>query len=236
MSIYVGHRGITKGVKNDGADEQRLYGGQTQEERKAKRRRQLLDAALEVFGTEGVANATARGVCVAANLTPRYLYEEFENLDQLARELYTELAGQTVELLVTAIAQHEGDVPAMVDAGFRAGLDFVKANPHRAAVMFTESQASGPLAQERVRQTKTIIDLIGGYGMAAYGDHLAASSISQVTSVLLAGGISEIISSWLRGDLKVDEEQLVNDLTILFLSIGNNSAQLAEANLKAATK
>lgn len=68
----------------------RLYGGQTQQERRDQRRRQLLEAALDVFGTEGFSHATVRGICRQAQLTDRYFYAEFGNLEALLRAVYSD--------------------------------------------------------------------------------------------------------------------------------------------------
>ncbi len=66
----------------------RIYGGQSPQQRKAQRYQQFLQAGLEVFGTEGFRNATVRSLCKQAQLTDRYFYSEFGNLEGLLQAVY----------------------------------------------------------------------------------------------------------------------------------------------------
>ncbi|WP_430461294.1 TetR/AcrR family transcriptional regulator [Thalassolituus sp. LLYu03] len=67
----------------------RLYGGQTQEERRLARREAFLQAGLEVFGQDGFRTATVRGICRQAQLTDRYFYAEFGTLELLLQAVYS---------------------------------------------------------------------------------------------------------------------------------------------------
>ena len=61
----------------------RAYGGVSEEQRRAARRLRLLEAGLEIIGTQGYAAATLRAVCARAELTERYFYESFANREAL---------------------------------------------------------------------------------------------------------------------------------------------------------
>ena len=66
----------------------RVYGGENQEERRARRRQQFLDAGLQVFGTLGYRAATVRSLCKQAGLTDRYFYESFDTTEDLLVGVY----------------------------------------------------------------------------------------------------------------------------------------------------
>lgn len=51
-----------------------VYGGRTHEERRRERRERLLEAALEVWGTEAAGPVTMTRVCTTAGLSERYFY------------------------------------------------------------------------------------------------------------------------------------------------------------------
>ena len=72
----------------------RRYRGVSAEERRAARRRQLLDAALEIAGTRGVERATMTAICAEAGLTERYFYESFADTDELLGAVYDQVSGQ----------------------------------------------------------------------------------------------------------------------------------------------
>jgi AcrR family transcriptional regulator len=52
----------------------RSYGGESANDRLARRRRQLLDAGLELFGTTGYRATTVRQLCREARVSDRYFY------------------------------------------------------------------------------------------------------------------------------------------------------------------
>lgn len=56
----------------DGVSQIRMYGGLLPEQRRAQRREQLLDAALDLVGEEGVGALTMRRLIARAGLAPRY--------------------------------------------------------------------------------------------------------------------------------------------------------------------
>src|SRR5206468_2848506 len=61
----------------------RPYGGVSAERRVADRRERLLEAALEDFGTRGVAATGVKDICRRAGLTDRYFYESFRDSGEL---------------------------------------------------------------------------------------------------------------------------------------------------------
>ena len=70
---------------------ERLYGGMTAEQRRAERRRRLLDTALELFGTDGYPYTGIERICSHAGVTARHFYEEFGNRETLMPVSYTHL-------------------------------------------------------------------------------------------------------------------------------------------------
>lgn len=66
----------------------RVYAGQSRQQRQAQRRQQFLQAGLEIFGNEGFRHATVRSLCRQAQLTDRYFYQEFGNTEGLLQAVY----------------------------------------------------------------------------------------------------------------------------------------------------
>ncbi|MBJ7353180.1 MAG: helix-turn-helix transcriptional regulator, partial [Rhodococcus sp.] len=56
----------------------RAYGGESAADRDDRRRRQLLDAGLRVFGSVGYRAATVRGLCREAKIADRHFYQYFD--------------------------------------------------------------------------------------------------------------------------------------------------------------
>ena len=66
--------------------------GLSADDRRATRRRLLIDAAFALLGTEGWSGTTVRAVCEAAQLNARYFYESFDDLDSLVVAVYDQVA------------------------------------------------------------------------------------------------------------------------------------------------
>lgn len=72
----------------------RPYGGRTQADRAAERRRRFIDAGIQVFGQYGYRAATVRGLCAQAGLTDRYFYESFDSVLALLEAVYLHQVGR----------------------------------------------------------------------------------------------------------------------------------------------
>src|ERR1700761_6805201 len=83
--------------------EGRIYGGRSAPQRRAERRERLLDAALELYGTNGFRRTTIPMLCTASGVTARHFYEEFESREALLRALYDRVAETAFERTVAAL-------------------------------------------------------------------------------------------------------------------------------------
>src|ERR687894_2513842 len=97
----------------------RRYGGRAAEERRAERRRRLLDAATELFGTRGYAATTIEALYTEARLAPRHFYEQFPGREQLLRAVYDE----TIEHVAAAVADARETAPPDVEGRVRGILE-----------------------------------------------------------------------------------------------------------------
>jgi len=125
---------------------QRRWRGQEPGDRIAARRRQLLDAGVQLMGTVGVMGMSMRAVCREAGLTERYFYESFVNLEALQLEILDEVVlgarDRMLEALATAPPKPR-EVFAHVVTRF---TDYVAADPCRGRIMFVQSQATTTLS------------------------------------------------------------------------------------------
>lgn len=101
----------------------------------ARRRRQLLDVALEVFGEQGFHPTSMNDVADAAGVTKPVLYQHFRSKRDLYREVLTDVGGHLLDAITKATAAasspHE-----QVELGFAAYFRFVAANEAAFRVLF----------------------------------------------------------------------------------------------------
>ena len=86
---------------------ERTYAGRSAQERRDSRRRALLDAGLELIGTQGWTQTSVRGVYQLAGVSPRFFYESFASLDALAVAVYDEIASEATADVIAAASTAE---------------------------------------------------------------------------------------------------------------------------------
>lgn len=101
----------------------------------ARRRQQLLEVALRVFGEQGFHPASMNDVAEAAGVTKPVLYQHFRSKRDLYREVLTDVGGQLLDAITkattAATSPHE-----QVQLGFTAYFRFVEANEAAFRVLF----------------------------------------------------------------------------------------------------
>jgi len=197
------------------------YGGVSAEQRRAERRRRLLDAALDVIGTQGWSATTLRGICERARVGPRFFYESFADLDALAAALHDEVMDAALRRTMAAIEAAPDDLRARTAAAFRAMITEIIDDPRRARVLFVEAYASETLLRRRfaamrrlarvaMEQSHDLLDL------PPDGDR-----VLQAVSIMLTGGVTEFVLAWLDGGMDVSRDELL-DISVEFaLAMGN---------------
>jgi AcrR family transcriptional regulator len=125
----------------------RLWQGQTPDAREADRRQRLVEAGLELVGTQGVAALTMRAACREAAVGPRYFYDLFADRDELLAAVYDEAVERTREPILSAVvtaARSDGVSAAMLTA-FETAVAVVEEDPRIGRILFRESAADDTL-------------------------------------------------------------------------------------------
>jgi len=213
-------------VDASGAPSARLYAGVPGPERTAERRTRLLEAALQIVGTEGAAAATVRAVCAQAGLIPRYFYESFASRDELIAALLQDVATQAAESVLAAVSAAPHAAEAKAGAAIGAFVDLLQEDPRRARVLFTEG-LDGPLSAQRVQLERAFAAIIAAQGREFYGVAPGGHGIVEVTALLLASGMGGLLLAWLEGQLSLTRDELVADVTALFVAAGAAAVQIA---------
>ncbi len=186
------------------------YRGTSTVERQADRRRRLLDAALEIGGTQGLSALTVRGVCEQAKVGPRFFYEAFADLDALAAGLLLEVQRSALEKAQAAIADTPGEPADRIRAGVAALITDLTDDPRRAQIAFAQAYGSPALMRSRfdgmrqvaqviIEQTRLVLHLPDGQDRAV-----------AATSQLITGGAAELVLVWLDGGLDIGRAELID--------------------------
>ncbi len=195
----------------------RRYGGKTATERRAERREQLLDAGLELFGTEGFAAVTIEALCAEASLNPRYFYEQFATREELLGAVYDRHVQTVLAKVQVAIAASPPEPATRLKAGLTAFVTATLADERAARVNYFEMVGvSAGLEAQRRGVLRAYAELIAA--QAAELDDLGplGRGDRRMTAVALVGATDGLIIDWLTSDRRPPRQAIVYTLLQIF--------------------
>ena len=199
------------------------WNGLSTEERQRERRNLLIEAAFELLSTEGMAGTTVRAVCARARLNPRYFYESFTDLDELLVAVYDDTYRQLQRRSATAVAAAEDDAAAM-RASVAATVHYIAEDPRRGRILYSEALGNEALNLRRVRTGAALVELVvqDNSRRAVAKDE----NIGRLGAAVLVGGFSELLVAWIGGRIDLTAEQLIDDVTEVFLAVWDATRRL----------
>jgi AcrR family transcriptional regulator len=203
------------------------FAGLSPADRRATRRGLLLDAAFDLLATEGGSGTTVRAVCERAGLNARYFYESFADLDELLVAVYERLLEELRATLAVALDAAPDDLRSRVHAAVAWTIGFVDDDRRRARVLYIESVGSETMNRRRVAAGYELTRLIEQDARRRRHGADAPDPVGTLTAAVLVGGISEVLTSWIEGHIDVPRDQLVEDLTELFVAVCAGAAIVA---------
>jgi AcrR family transcriptional regulator len=194
----------------------RQYAGATAEQRRSRRRAALLDATLDVVAAKGVQALGVKAICTAAGLNDRYFYEQFRDCDEALMALNDHLIQEGTAAIAQVIATTEPDARVQLRATVAAAFDFVTVDPRNGRFLI-ESQSTEQLRAKRQELVTSLAAM-----MVAGRELLGASAPSEEDSRMIAltitsGGL-DMTAMWLRGDLDVDRDHLIDFMVAFILA------------------
>jgi AcrR family transcriptional regulator len=203
----------------------RPYRGVSAEQRRAERRGRLLEAGLDLLGSEGWAATTVRGVCARAGLTERYFYESFKDREALLVAVYDDIVGEAARVVLQAVEAAPHDEREKSRAAIAAFVDLMTNDPRKGRVAFVEAMGSEALMARRLETLRAFARLIAQQAREFYGPSAVTAADAQLTAQLLVGGVAETLIAWLGGELDVSRERLVEHSAELFVAAAGVSSE-----------
>lgn len=192
----------------------RSYAGVAPEDRAARRRQQLLDAGLELFGTAGYRKTTVRQLCREARVADRYFYEEFPSTEDLLLAVYNGCLDRLQASVLAAVGDLDHDVQTLARAGLTAFFREVETDSRLARVVWFEVLGVSERVEDtHLRRTnefgELLVALLSERGML---DTLDADDRRVVLSAVV-GGISQVVLNWVNDGFHPARAKLVKPLT-----------------------
>ena len=180
----------------------------------AKRRRQLLDVALDAFAAGGFHGTSMDDVAAAAGVTKPVLYQHFGSKRALYIELLEDVGTQMMDVIAKAAAEAAGP-HQQVEAGFRAYFRFVELREPAFRLLFGGGSKRDEGFADLVRLVEgAIAELIASF---------ITARLPPEQTLTLAHGIVGMAEStcrhWLRqraeGETTATADQLADQLAEL---------------------
>ena len=202
----------------------RAYAGVPAEQRQAQRRAALVAAGLEIIGTQGFRRLTVAGLCAEARLNERYFYENFASLDDVLGAVFDEVIAALTGAIVTSVAAAPDDARAKAHAAIGAAVETVTDDPRLSNVLFVEAAQSSVLITRRAETVRAFVGLIIEQATSFYGPsaQLRAGAMTEFAAAYMLGGIAESLMAWLRGDVAMTRDELIERSTELFVLVGEH--------------
>lgn len=188
----------------------RPYRGVSARDRKAQRREQLLDAGLDLLGTQGCARTTMTAVCATAKLTERYFYESFRNRDDLLVAVMDRIADQLRDIVLDALERATGDPAERGRAAIAAFVEVIDGDPRIGRAALVESASTEVLRRRRHQLLRTFAELVVTQARELYGADALPSPRDEINALLFIGGLAELIVAWLNGEIDATGEDIVD--------------------------
>ncbi|MFI6224956.1 TetR/AcrR family transcriptional regulator [Nocardia salmonicida] len=198
----------------------RTWGGRTAEERRARRRVGLIEAALDIWLDHGWAAVTMRGVCQRASLNDRYFYEHFADRDELLAAVWDEVRTEVFAELVNVVVDQADRTPLEITRATIARAVSLQTDLRgRARILLADHAGSAVLEQRRKAMLTDATD-----GLIAIAWPYLRPDIDEtamrMSTLAGIGGFMELMSAWRTGVLEVDAERIVEHSSAIAMQLG----------------
>ena len=200
----------------------RPYRGVDAADRLATRRSKLLGAGLDLLGADrqDAAELTVRGICRRAGLAARYFYESFADKDDFVAAVFDWVIADLAATTQAAVAA--APFEEQTRAGMANVVRTIGGDPRVGRLLFSAQLANTVLVRKRVESSALFAMLSGRHVENAL--RVPENDRIKAAAHFVVGGVAQTISAWLAGAVRLDPDQLIDQLASLL-------DELADPNL-----
>ena len=191
----------------------RPYRGVDATDRLASRRAKLLGAGLDLLGADrpDAAELTIRAICRQAGVAARYFYESFADKDEFVAAVFdwviADLAATTQAAVAAAPPEEQ------TRAGMANVVRTIGGDPRVGRLLFSAQLANAVLVRKRVESSALFAMLSGRHVENAL--RVPENDRIKAAAHFAVGGVGQTISAWLAGAVRLDPDQLIDQLALL---------------------
>ena len=197
----------------------RPYAGRSAAERAAERRERLGDATVRLLARSGETATTMTAVCAEAGLTERYFYESFASRDDALAAALDHVAARIVAVAESAVSSTPGSPVDRAHGAIAAVVRLAGDEADTVRVAVVESSANARLRAVRRRQVQAFADVVQRHATDLFGPAAPPPARLRLHALLFIGGFTQLLESWLTGDLDTTPDELTEVAVDLFLGL-----------------
>ncbi|ADB35849.1 transcriptional regulator, TetR family [Kribbella flavida DSM 17836] len=188
----------------------RRYSGRSVDEWKAARRERLLDAALELFGTEGYPATSVERLCGQAKVSTRHFYHEFQNKEAVLLAVHAQLIELAVRSTGEALAATaEAPVEQRIGAAVEGYLRTIMTDLRRARISFVEVVGASPAVEEqRIAFRELLVSSVVRIGDTAVARGEIKAKDFRFLGLCFIGAVNTVVYDWMLADPRPPEQQV----------------------------
>jgi len=203
----------------------RRYRGLDPEERRADRRRRLIDAGVELYGTVGYQATTITALCREAGITTQHFYDEFGSQEKLLAAVFDETATRAAVQVADALDGASLDLESQSRAGLGAFLHSMLDDPRGARILCLEVVGVSAEFESRRREVlRDYADVVARSSATIQLEHGRQSRPTSFIPLALVAGVNDAMVEWLHLDDKPTIDDIVEELVELFVLVGTHFA------------
>lgn len=201
----------------------RVYGKKNAEDRETERRERLLQAALQLFATQGYANTTIEALCSEAKVTTRHFYQAFGGREAVLLALYNQLMDELQTCILSSVMTEHTSMQDKMRLIIQTLVNYYFSDARRARIGVLEVVGASPAIELRRRE---VIHTISRY-IQLFLDQLATQNEIPKrnyhwAAIAIVGGMNELMAEWLmHPQLSLDEltEEMIFTAEVLLQGI-----------------
>jgi AcrR family transcriptional regulator len=202
----------TKTIRN------RVYGGVKANLREEERRKKLIDAGLEAFGTRGYAKTNIKMICGIAGLTERYFYESFRHKEDLLCAVYLKLIDEGQRDSMAALEDSDGLPLETASRALRMFYQRLQQDPRRAQIQLFEILGVSQNVDREYRNAMRLLADMVRLFLCKVFPHIHEEILNRsIIPTGLAGSIIMIAHEWVLGGFVTPLDDIISQCTDLFL-------------------
>lgn len=196
----------------------RTYGGRSADERAGERRRRLIDAALELYGTRGYAATSIEQLCAEANVSTRSFYEEVGSREKLLVALADDITSRAAAAVMQTLeGLDDVEIAKRVSACLHAYLDVTCADERTGKVCYVEVVGVSAAVEEWRRSWRNrMAELFVTQAEEAAERGELAKRDYRLFAIAVVGAVNSLAQEWVAGG--ADRDEVIAELVHLVLS------------------